>query len=567
MRTKISLSDCVRSPLTPVTVFVAQQYLEKLGFVDLINDHVAWDAKQWQVSPGVLAESVVLSTFMTNCRSPLYRIASLYEGMDTELLFGPGVKAEYLNDDAIGQALDRIYEAKGSYLFSNLALSSYTTFAIPFGDTLHADTTSHVLYGDYAACEDPDYEGLDVTYGYSKDHRPDLKQVMSGLVCTSQGIPLYHQTLDGNHTDCVWNGETIVTLRDVLGDRFDSLTYIADSKLINKKNLAVLNDPAHPVRFISRCPDSFATKIAEKVRQKAYFQGNWQLLGNVAAGPIAQGDEDHFATYWSQSFTETIEGQNYRLVVYRSSSGRERVERKLTVERAEWERAIAGVQEKFFACEPDAIAVALDLAKRCNQGGWMVRWKVAAHTVEKRSRGNPGKQPKPPEIQTTWQVCFTDLQPDPEKVKRLEQKSESFVLMTNHSAEQLDDREILRRYKEQRVVEVEFHLLKQPSMASRVFLKKPERIEALLMLLHVALLVRALLQTKVREKLQHLPEIPRLDFDNKPLRAPTAEKVLLLLAPVTIVTEHPGRYHYSHSGGKALERLRTLLDLAGLGET
>lgn len=91
-----------------------------------------------------------------------------------------------LNDDALARTLDRMQEAGCSSIFSSLALHAYTTFQIQF-KTLHSDTSSRTLYGEYSACDDPNYKGLLINHGHSKDHRPDLKQVMVGHVVNEYG--------------------------------------------------------------------------------------------------------------------------------------------------------------------------------------------------------------------------------------------------------------------------------------------------------------------------------------------------------------------------------------------
>ena len=43
---------------------------------------------------------------------------------------------------------------------------------------------------------------IEITYGYSRDHRPDLKQFIVDLICSSDGdIPLYLRVASGNESD------------------------------------------------------------------------------------------------------------------------------------------------------------------------------------------------------------------------------------------------------------------------------------------------------------------------------------------------------------------------------
>ncbi|WP_425058881.1 hypothetical protein [Sporomusa carbonis] len=68
---------------------------------------------------------------------------------------------------------DKIYAAGSSRLFSKIALNGYSAFDIPF-HKLHSDTSSPALYGEYSECDSPAYDGVHITEGFSKDHRPDL---------------------------------------------------------------------------------------------------------------------------------------------------------------------------------------------------------------------------------------------------------------------------------------------------------------------------------------------------------------------------------------------------------
>lgn len=64
----------------------------------------------------------------------------------------------------------------------------------------HLDTTSFSLTGQYYG--DSDENEIFLTHGYSKDHRPDLKQaVLELLVSRDGGVPLVSQIWDGNTSD------------------------------------------------------------------------------------------------------------------------------------------------------------------------------------------------------------------------------------------------------------------------------------------------------------------------------------------------------------------------------
>jgi len=117
-------------------------------------------------------------------RSPLYLVEKHYAEMDVELIFGKGYKSSDFNDDALARTLDKIYAAGAKKVFCHAALKALLKEELPFG-TLHADTTARLVYGDY-----PQEKGLNITHGYNKERRRDLKQFKIGLVTNALGYPL-----------------------------------------------------------------------------------------------------------------------------------------------------------------------------------------------------------------------------------------------------------------------------------------------------------------------------------------------------------------------------------------
>jgi hypothetical protein len=125
-RTKDMNDDFQASPIfmeTPAAVLIANEYLKRINFEELINSRVIWDSERWKVSPGVLAKSMILSTFY-EVRLPLYRVADRFKYADTEFLFDQGVTSANLNDSALAASLDRINDAGPDKTFSSLSLST-----------------------------------------------------------------------------------------------------------------------------------------------------------------------------------------------------------------------------------------------------------------------------------------------------------------------------------------------------------------------------------------------------------------------------------------------------------
>ncbi len=111
----------------------------------------------------------------------------------------PGLTAEMLNDDSLGRALDRLYEAGLTEIFAQVASYALRLWGVQHR-FVHLDTTSLSVEGEYAKPEEPGV--VRITHGYSRDKRPDLKQVVVALLTSYRSaLPLWIQALDGNAAD------------------------------------------------------------------------------------------------------------------------------------------------------------------------------------------------------------------------------------------------------------------------------------------------------------------------------------------------------------------------------
>ena len=149
---------------------------------------------QMELSPGMAVFAMVLDTL--SGRTPLYRLTEFFEEKDTELLLGSAIEPERFCDYNLGRSMDKIFEAGTQKIFSQLAQNALRAFAVD-PRRLHFDTTSVSVFGDYDLIDPP----FDITYGYSKDKRPDLKQFLVSMLCVDRNIPILGATKDGNASD------------------------------------------------------------------------------------------------------------------------------------------------------------------------------------------------------------------------------------------------------------------------------------------------------------------------------------------------------------------------------
>ena len=191
---------------------------------------------QMEVDVGTIVQAMVLDTL--SGRSPLYRLADFFRHQDTELLLGRRIPQTAFNDTTVGRAMDAIFEAGAGKLFSEVAFGACLRFPLDMS-RVHFDTTSISLWGDYDLCS-PDSEKLNITYGYSKDHRPDLKQFLIKMLCVGRNIPILGACEDGNASEKSINNALLRRISSHMarhGLSAGAFLYVADSAMVTKDKL------------------------------------------------------------------------------------------------------------------------------------------------------------------------------------------------------------------------------------------------------------------------------------------------------------------------------------------
>ncbi|WP_071884346.1 DUF4277 domain-containing protein [Oscillatoria acuminata] len=99
---------------------------------------------------------------------------------------GLGITPEHLNDDVVDRVLDELYVSGIIELFIKITLAAPKRSGVNT-QNLHLDSTSFHVHGQYLREPNPTVEPvpIQITYRYSRDHRPDLKQFIVDLICSS----------------------------------------------------------------------------------------------------------------------------------------------------------------------------------------------------------------------------------------------------------------------------------------------------------------------------------------------------------------------------------------------
>src|SRR5712691_9204032 len=468
---------------------IVKAYADKIGIVEMINQVVP---TEMAIDAGTIVLGMILDTL--SGRSPLYRLEEFFAHQDTALLLGKAIAPGAFDDDPVGRVLDRLYDTGTMKVFTACAVRADQVFRFD-KRYVHFDTTSMTVYGDYVLPEEQEVP-FTITHGYSKDKRPDLKQFVFATLCVDRAVPIWGKPEDGNASDKTVNNTLLSTIATFLaqhGVAPGAYIYVADAALVTEDNLATLGDTL----FISRLPATY--NECGRLIAEAVAHNTWEEIGALAhTKPTTHRPATSYKAYEG---TVTLSGMPYRAVVVHSSAQdkrrQQRLARDIQASYSTAQTAARIAEQQVYFCRADAEAAAAKLHTV----------PVAYHrvdvTVEEQpvyGRGRPSAQ-KPRPVKAMRYRLKTTIRPQTEYIVRREEEAGCFVLLTNvpiagdlaHSA-----RDILTVYKDQHGTEQNYGFLKDPVIVNSLFLKKPERIEALGFVFLLALLLWRVMERAMR---------------------------------------------------------------------
>lgn len=484
----LGLSGCNVSFLPIVSAFV-----KKIGVVQEVDRLCG---SQSDVSPGHVVLALILDTL--SGRSPLYRLEQSFADMDLELLLGENITPAKLNDDAVGRCLDRIFDTGTGQILTAVALRALKLFDIDTSH-VHHDTTSVTLYGDYDLYGDDDpKQPFVITYGFSKDHRPDLKQLVHSVLCVDHGIPIHSKIENGNKSDKTINRDLLDLIVEKMREMGqDNPLYVADSALVTEDNLSLMSDEKKGCGFVTRLPMTY--KQCGQAISHAVDMDQWEDIG-VLSQEVSSPQRQP-AHYRGFETTVTLYGRSYRVLVVHSSAydrrKRDKLERLIKDDLKQLNNIKADMEKIEFACLPDAQAAVARLQK-----GRFHELTAQIEEIPKYPRGRPSAERtrRPSEIRFRVNLSVSVNQ---DALTKVEKEAGCFVLITNEmDLKRIGSRKLLEIYKSQDTIERNFGFLKDDQIVNALFLKTPSRIEALGLIFILSLLVWRLMERTMRVSLK-----------------------------------------------------------------
>jgi transposase len=431
------------------------------------NDLVA---SQADIDPGRVVVMLVLNRLLAP--QPLYRVEGwLAETVLPEFL---AVAPEQVYDNRLGRALDRLHPHLGA-LWARLAAEAVRVYDLDL-NVLHWDITSIYFEGAYTDSEL-------AAYGYSRDHRPDTKQVNLEVDVTHDGyVPILYQLLPGNTADVTRPASHLAALlrflaRPELAVRQLRPLLVSDCKMVSAQ--AVLACHRHHLFYLGPLADGKATEaLLRSVSAE-----------ELAAHPLAyrprriRADDPDFQPYqgvW-RPFTFKYRRQQVsdRALVLWSAGKQQLDERK---------------RKTYLKRLLDSLA---HIRKQLNTR----RYKKRAY-VEQRlaavQRGQPAKSLVDIHLTGEDGAMALNFLVNPDKLARARELDGRYALATN--AGHLEVEQTLLLFKGQDGIEKRFRTAKGPLRVHPLLVHSDQRIEGLVFVTLLALLVRAILERACRQR-------------------------------------------------------------------
>ncbi|MHB1623284.1 MAG: IS1634 family transposase, partial [Cuniculiplasma sp.] len=278
---------------------VINHFMDRLHLDDIMRRRLPVDHDPDTVQCiGIMIRNILVA------REPLYGIREWTEKYPPALL-GMGIdQVEKLNDDRIGRSLDRLFDADRSSLMTEIVVHAVREFDLSM-KRFHNDSTSVALSGLYRMATGKDMrmkKTVNLTFGHSKDHRKDLKQLVWILTVTSDGaVPVHYRVADGNTNDSPTHIETWDSIRKLTG-RSDFL-YVADSKLCSDAN----------VKYIEEKHGRFITVLPATWKEYNQFL-EWIQSHPVVWGETVHGKKEDRGQVWKLVESPLQSSSGFRIV-------------------------------------------------------------------------------------------------------------------------------------------------------------------------------------------------------------------------------------------------------------
>lgn len=445
------------------------EIMNSLGLEAIIDAHAPAGDKQI-VSHGQAGIALLLTRLLQP--KALYKVADWLSGRGVDVILKH--EGQAFTDDCLGRMLDAVSE-KEKAIWHDLLKAVWIHYPEMMEEVIQYDLTSTYFEGAYR-------ESDLASYGYSRDHRSDSKQVTIGMSRTGQSkLPLLYELLAGNTADNQTPLHHLKRLKQELkqiGYPSEQLILVGDRAMFNQGLVAAYLAGGHQFLGPWTPPD-----IREIMRDVTHEELLSQPLSYVPKNHKPSDPPPYYGVMRDYSFTYTVdqieqESQLRVLVLY--SRGKARLD--------------AGKREDHLhKLQSGLDELKTKLNQRRYKSACYVKERI--HNLLKKYSAARGLMP--------WQLEGQDadlilkFEVDETAIAAAQHMDGRYALISNS---QLSADEMLRAFKQQSSVEQGFRILKQDVSIRPIHLRRDNRIRALVLLTMIALVIYSILEWRIRSK-------------------------------------------------------------------
>jgi transposase len=483
--------------------------MNDLQLADLIDNRLLQDS-QTGLSCGNAVKAMIVNGLGFSNRV-LSLTPQFFTNKPVDLLIGEDVKAEQINRHKLGRTLDRIAAYGCDRFFNELALILCVSEGIDI-NKIHNDTTTFSVEGSYE--KQDENAVVHVAHGYSKAKRPDLKQIILELCVSPDGsIPFMMKPWSGNSSDNTIFNERIKELKEAAIESNKGIILIGDSKLYTEKNIRALGE----IYFITRVPAT--NKEVEICINKAITGDSW-----------SKKDDN----YKLQAYAIEQHGTKMRWIVFYSEHAQKRAVKsvKATVAKQEerLRKDLFHLAKQKFNCASDAERALAEIIKN-----YPMHRISCSEIISINKHAKTGRPSKKSINSLALFKIKASFESNDQEIKNEIERRACFILATNIPENALSHAQVLDDYKEQDHVEKGFQFMKTPHFfASSFFVKSAKRIQAMLVIMTLALLIYTIAQRRFRKWL-HTNKKTIPNQIGQPISRPTLRWAFQLLEGIYYV--------------------------------
>lgn len=427
-------------------------------------------------------------------KDPLYELAQWTRSINLGAIGLQRYKHLQFTDDRYARALDKLYDIDRATLMTKLVIHIVHTFGINM-DRIHNDSTTVKACGQYDRATK---RGFALKHGHSKDHRPDLKQLLFTLTISADGaVPVHFKVYPGNKTDDKTHIETWEAICRISNNT--SFLYVADCKVCTDTQLVHITE--NKGRVVTIIPRTWKEvgDFEEKLRSSPVNIPRKEIWRKKKQGMRT----DYFFAYEGEYFTYK---RGYRIYWIHSTDkqARDRTSREQFLKAAEEELAylLPRINKRKLKTKAQIEQACQTILKKKRVERFLIfTVNETTEQYKKRKKGRPRKNAENEECILVTKIIYAlSWSRNKQELDKEKKVDGLFPLLTTDN--QLTASEVLQAYKYQPRLEKRFMQFKSIHNAAPLLFKRLERIEANMFAFFLALLVQALIEREIRHEMK-----------------------------------------------------------------